>query len=387
MTITVTPTITPTFNQLGPFCQGSTAPSFPNTSSEGITGVWGPPGINTGAIGTNTYVFVSNPGQCANNVSMAITVNPFLAPVFPVQEPICAGDNLVLPIISNNGITGTWTPAINNTNTTTYTFTPSAGQCSSTTSMTVQVFATPIIEAGNNVTICEGSSIELSANGGNQYSWSNGIQNGQSFIPIQTQVYYVTGTDINGCEDSDSIIVTLVPIPNAQFSSNVNSGTAPLLVTFSNTSSNATSFVWSYGDGNENSTIDLSNVSNTFLNPGSYTVWLIASNGLCADSISSLIQVNSPADPIFEIPNVLTPNGDGTNDEWFIFTQNVSELEVVILNRWGNEVSKLNGISESWNGRTPNGDEVTDGTYFYSYQAKAFNGKEFSGHGFLTLLR
>jgi gliding motility-associated-like protein len=387
MTITVTPTITPTFNQLGPFCQGSTAPSFPNTSSEGITGVWGPPGINTGAIGTNTYVFVSNPGQCANNVSMAITVNPFLAPVFPVQEPICAGDNLVLPIISNNGITGTWTPAINNINTTTYTFTPSAGQCSSTTSMTVQVFAIPIIEAGNNVTICEGSSIELSANGGNQYSWTNGIQNGQSFIPIQTQVYYVTGTDINGCEATDSIIVTLIPIPNAQFSSDVNSGTAPLLVTFSNSSSNATSFVWSYGDGNENSTINLSNVSNTFLNPGSYTVWLIASNGLCADSISSLIQVNSPADPILNIPNVLTPNGDGTNDEWFIFTQNVIELEVVILNRWGNEVSKLNGIAGSWNGKTPNGDEVTDGTYFYSFQAKAFNGKEFSGHGFLTLIR
>jgi gliding motility-associated-like protein len=387
MTINVTPPVTPTFNQIGPFCQGSVAPSFPNTSVDGITGVWGPPGINTGAIGTNTYVFVSNPGQCANNVSMAITVNPFLAPVLPVQEPICAGDNIILPAISSNGITGTWSPSINNSNTTTYTFTPSAGQCSSTTSMTVQVFAQPIIEAGNNVTICEGSSIELSANGGNQYSWSNGIQNGQSFIPFQSQVYYVTGTDINGCEASDSIIVTLIPIPNAQFSSDINSGTAPLLVTFSNTSSNATSFVWSYGDGNENSTTNLSNVSNTFLNPGEYTVWLIASNGFCTDSISSIVQVDSPADPIFEIPNVLTPNGDGTNDEWFIFTQNVSDLEVIILNRWGNEVSKLNGISESWNGRTPNGDEVTDGTYFYSYQAKAFNGKEFSGHGFLTLLR
>jgi gliding motility-associated-like protein len=158
-------------------------------------------------------------------------------------------------------------------------------------------------------------------------------------------------------------------------------------VNFTNTSSNATSYDWDFGDGNEINTADLSNVSNLFSNPGSYTVWLVASNGLCSDSISDIIIVNAPGEPILTVPNVLTPNGDGSNDEWYIFTQNVSELEVIIINRWGNEVAKIDGVAGSWNGKTTNGDDVTDGTYFYKYQAKALNGKEFSGHGFLTLIR
>jgi gliding motility-associated-like protein len=108
---------------------------------------------------------------------------------------------------------------------------------------------------------------------------------------------------------------------------------------------------------------------------------------LCSDSISDIIIVNAPGEPILTVPNVLTPNGDGSNDEWFIFTQNVTELEVIIINRWGNEVAKIDGVAGSWNGKTTNGDDVTDGTYFYKYLAKALNGKEFSGHGFLTLIR
>ncbi len=387
MTVTISPLTTPTFNQLGPFCQGSTATTFSNTSLEGITGVWGPPGINTGAIGTNTYVFVPNAGQCANNQSMTITVNPFLSPLFPTLEPICFGDNFLLPTTSINGIEGIWSPGFNNTSTTTYTFTPSFGQCAAVATATVQVLSIPLIEAGNNITICEGSMVQLVASGGTQYLWSNGTQNGQSFLPNQTQVYYVVGIDANGCEAIDSVVVTLIPVPNAQFSSDVNLGTAPLPVNFTNSSSNATFYNWNFGDGNEISTIDLSNVSNLFSNPGSYTVWLVASNGLCSDSISNLIIVDAPGEPILTVPNVLTPNGDGTNDEWFISTENVAELEVIIINRWGNEVAKIDGVAGSWNGKTTNGDDVTDGTYFYKYQAKALNGKEFSGHGFLTLIR
>jgi gliding motility-associated-like protein len=144
---------------------------------------------------------------------------------------------------------------------------------------------------------------------------------------------------------------------------------------------------WNFGNGSEINTIDLSSVSTLFNNSGSYTVWLVASNGLCSDSISDIIIVNAPGEPILTVPNVLTPNGDGSNDEWFIFTQNVTELEVIIINRWGNEVAKIDGAAGSWNGKTTNGDDVTDGTYFYKYLAKALNGKEFSGHGFLTLIR
>jgi len=393
MTVTVSQLITPTFNQLGPFCQGVTAPSLSNSSLQGISGVWGPPGINTGAVGTFNYVFVSNPGQCANNQTMTITVSPSSVPTFSSYGPFCEDAVLaqvLLPETSNNGISGTWNPAMLSTATpgiNSYSFTPNPGQCAAVYNLTVEVFSAPLIDAGDNVTICTGTSIQLNASGGIQYSWTGGVQNGQTFQPAQSQVYFVTGTDANGCENSDSVIVTLVPNPTADFSADVNSGTAPLTVNFTNTSSNATFYNWNFGDGNEINTFDLSDVSNTFNNPGSYTVWLVASNGQCADSVFDVITNYAPDSPILLVPNVLTPNGDNANDEWFILSKNVAELEIIILNRWGSEITKIEGISGTWDGKTSGGDEATDGTYFYKYQAKGLNGDELSGHGFITLIR
>jgi gliding motility-associated-like protein len=376
--------ITPTFNQLGPFCQGATAPTFSNTSLEGITGVWGPPGINTGTVGTNTYVFVSNPGQCATNQTMTITVNPYPTPIFPVQDPICFGDNLVLPSLSTNGINGSWSPAFNNTNTTTYTFTPANGQCAANTTMTVEVLSLPPIEAGNNLTICLGQSASLTGNGGISYSWSENVQNEVPFTPAVTTVYYLTGVDINGCEGIDSVTITIVPVPTASFSADPTAGLAPLTISFTNSSSNATIYNWQFGDG---STSAQENSSHDYLNSGVFTVWLFASNGICEDSISQLIQVLAPGEPEISVPNVFTPNDDGSNDEWFISTQYISELDVLIFNRWGNEVANIEGINGTWNGKTQNGVDVTDGTYFYKYQATALNGEKLTGHGFLTLIR
>jgi len=91
--------------------------------------------------------------------------------------------------------------------------------------------------------------------------------------------------------------------------------------------------------------------------------------------------------PEIVIPNVFTPNGDVTNDEWIIQTTNIASIEIVILNRWGNVMTEINDLTTGWNGKTTNGDEATDGTYFYKYTAKALNGENLSGHGFLTLLR
>jgi gliding motility-associated-like protein len=399
VTVVVNPIPQISINENPTICQGESTTLSTSVDINGGNYLWSPDAQITSSIlinptNTTTYSVTYEVNGCQSQpASATATVNPSTAPTFDSFGPFCEDAILVqviLPETSNNGITGTWNPVMlstNNPGLNSYQFTPDPGQCASVYNMTVEVFSAPLIDAGNNVTICTGSSVQLNASGGAQYSWTNGIQNGQSFLPIQTQVYYVTGTDANGCEAADSVIVTLVPVPNAQFSSDANLGTAPLSVNFTNTSSNATSFDWNFGDGNEISTIDLSNVSNLFLNPGSYTVWLVASNGLCSDSISDIIIVNAPGEPILTVPNVLTPNGDGSNDEWFIFTQNVTELDVIIINRWGNEVAKIDGVSGSWNGKTTNGDDVTDGTYFYKYQAKALNGKEFSGHGFLTLIR
>src|SRR4029434_8598248 len=96
----------------------------------GITGTWSPALNNTA---TTTYTFTPTAGQCATTATLTIVVNPNVTPSFNAVAPICSGATLnPLPTTSNNGISGSWTPALNNTTTTTYTFTPTAGQCATT---------------------------------------------------------------------------------------------------------------------------------------------------------------------------------------------------------------------------------------------------------------
>jgi gliding motility-associated-like protein len=67
-------------------------------------------------------------------------VTPKVIPTFTQVATICSGSSLsALPTTSNNGITGTWSPVINNSSTTTYTFIPTAGQCASTAQMTILI--------------------------------------------------------------------------------------------------------------------------------------------------------------------------------------------------------------------------------------------------------
>ncbi|MFN5772340.1 lamin tail domain-containing protein, partial [Flavobacterium sp.] len=123
--------LTPTFTAVAPICSGATLAALPTTSNNGITGIWSPALNNTA---TTTYTFTPNAGQCATTTTLTITVNPQVTPTFTAVAPICSGATLAaLPTTSNNGISGTWAPALNNTATTTYTFTPTAGQCATTT--------------------------------------------------------------------------------------------------------------------------------------------------------------------------------------------------------------------------------------------------------------
>lgn len=130
-------TITPVFTQVNSICQGGLLAPLPTTSTNGITGAWSPALDNTQ---TTEYTFTPDAEQCAEEVQMTITVTPIAVPTFSQISEICAGDDLVaLPTISNNGITGTWSPALNNMETTTYEFTPNAGQCATTVTMTIEV--------------------------------------------------------------------------------------------------------------------------------------------------------------------------------------------------------------------------------------------------------
>src|SRR5690606_22970260 len=107
------------------------------------------------------YTFTPDAEQCAETATMTISVNPPDVPVFMQVAPICAGDSLApLPTTSTNGITGTWSPALNNMETTTYEFTPDTGQCAETTTMTISVNPTTIPTFSQVAPICAGDDLE-----------------------------------------------------------------------------------------------------------------------------------------------------------------------------------------------------------------------------------
>jgi hypothetical protein len=170
--MTSTQLVTPTFTAVAPICSGASLAALPITSNNGITGTWSPALNNTA---TTTYTFTPTAGQCATTATLTITVNPNITPTFTAVAPICSGASLsALPITSNNGITGTWSPALNNTLTTTYTFTPTAGLCATTATLTITVNPNPVLSIAGSSSICAGVPVTLTASGANNYTW-NGV--------------------------------------------------------------------------------------------------------------------------------------------------------------------------------------------------------------------
>ena len=112
------------------------------------------------------------------------------------------------------------------------------------------------------------------------------------------------------------------------------------------------------------------------------------SNEGCVDSTSTNIVIDYPL-AIYNIPNVFTPNEDGDNDFFkMIKAAYILELEVVVLNRWGDVVFESSEVNFKWNGlKHNNGEACTDGTYFYKMRLKRLTGEEIKEHGFVQLSR
>ena len=115
-----------------------------------------------------------------------------------------------------------------------------------------------------------------------------------------------------------------------------------------------------------------------------------------AMNYNPLANVNVPSNCIYpypeiSVPNVFTPNGDTNNDDFFLTWKNVTSLNLVIINRWGNLVFEefsddLINNNPSWDGDS-DGKPVSNGIYFYKYTAYGISGQELVGHGFIHLLK
>ncbi|MCB0478868.1 MAG: gliding motility-associated C-terminal domain-containing protein [Crocinitomicaceae bacterium] len=207
ITVTVNTPVTPTFDGVSPICSGDALAALPTTSTNGITGTWSPALDNTA---TTTYTFTPTAGQCATTTTLTITVNPNVTPTFNPVAAICSGDALAaLPTTSTNGITGTWSPALDNTATTTYTFTPTAGQCATTTTLTITVNPNVTPTFNPVAAICSGdalAALPTTSTNGITGTWSPALDN------TATTTYTFTPT-AGQCATTTTLTITVNPLP------------------------------------------------------------------------------------------------------------------------------------------------------------------------------
>jgi gliding motility-associated-like protein len=355
----------------------------------------------TAASGTYTLTVTAN-GCTSAPATVDVLVNPIPVATAGTTTPsVCVGADIAL---TGNATSGTYSwsgpngfsstdqnPVISPStlnNSGTYTLTITADGCVSLPSnVSVTVNPLPVIDGGEDVTVCEGTTVVLSGSGGVSYVWTSDVVNGAPFTPaLGSIVYTVTGTDANGCVGTDNVTVNVVPVPNADLSADVTYGVPPLTVTFTNSSTDATSYAWNLGNGNTFNTTATGTEEETYGTEGVYTIVLTASNGICSDLATVIVTVESPA-PIIHVPNVFSPNGDGSNDVFFIDNMYLSTLNVKIFNRWGNLMYEITDPAGTWDGNTPDGKEASDGVYFFTYVAVGINQTELSGHGNVTLVR
>jgi len=358
-------------------------------SGTGVTGTSFDPTSGTQTI---TYSYTNGNG-CTNSDVATITVNP--APVVNAGSylPVCVNGTPVSLVgtpaggsFSGTGVTANTFNPSSGTQTISYSYT-TPQNCTNSSTAIIQVNNLPTINAGTDVTICAGTSVTLNGNGGTSYTWNNGGVNGQAFTPSTgSTVYTVTGTDANGCVNTDNVTVNVMPYPSASASADVTTGNPGLAVNFDNFSTNSTTYNWDFGNGASANVSNLNSQTTTYGSVGSYLMVLTSSNGICSDTAMIQIDILPYPTPDIHVPNVFTPNGDNTNDDFFISTQNASAIEVIILNRWGNVVHEITTLDGVWDGDV-NGKHADDGVYFFKYIVTGLNGEEITGHGNITLIR
>ncbi len=188
---------------------------------------------------TTTYTVISpNFNGCIDTAQVIVFVNPEPIAVACEDKTICNGDSIQLVVTtfaqyawspSNTLLNpNTGTPTAFPTVTTTYTVTVTdENGCTDTDEVVVFVNTPSAISAGNDTQICTGTSVQLIASGANTYSWSptTGLNNPNISNPIAnpttTTTYTVTGTDVNGCVNTDQVTVTVIEGAGITASGNV----------------------------------------------------------------------------------------------------------------------------------------------------------------------
>ena len=359
---------------------------------------------STATLGTsgNYSVIVTDAFGCTGIALFDLQVHPLPLVIITGDLDKCEGTNTTLQTTPGQGTyswsNGSTDPTITVSLGGIYTVTVTTDKgCTKSLGVVFNVHPIPIAayDPQQNIT-CEEIRIKFQNTSineaGSTYMWDFG-DGGTATDRSPSHAYALPGeyntslivTSPWGCIDDESILVSVIipPFPIAEF--NPSTKLVSIFnseVNFSNSSSFSTRYVWNFGDGLSSSE---ENPVHVFDKVGTNKIKLIAFNGAnCFDEFESELEVA----PFF-IPNAFSPNNDGRNDVFFDGTPvlNVQSFDIIIFNRWGQNVYSADSFFKPWDGFMSNGNPSPEGLYTYKIKIVSIKGKHYEFTGSFSLLR
>ncbi len=280
--------------------------------------------------------------------------------------------NIQNPLIANSttGMSGTYHVTATST---------SPAPCTVSASVTLTVQAAPIANAGNDLSICSGTSALLSASGGSTYLWNTGSSNSSITVSPTTTTSYSVTVSNGSCSDKDTVKVVVNPSPVASVSADVtiNPGQSVVLL--------------AGGGGTYNwvpaTNLSCSNCNNPVASPSintKYCVVVSNANG-CTDTACVMVNVDEKCGEVF-VPSAFSPDGDGENELHCVYGNCILDMHLVVYDRWGEKIFESNELKKCWDG-TYKGEKLNTAVFMYSLEGKLNNGQEIKKKGSISLIR
>jgi gliding motility-associated-like protein len=366
-------------------------------------GVFAWQGPNGPISGNGNTIYVTTPGtyNCIETttdgctlLSNSVVVQQYNTPSIQASPSgvICPGDTITISLTASSGSAVTWLPPLSGSSLTQTITTPGVYSCSvlacniaTTVSITIVPTAvSAVITPLTTTTVCVGDSIQLGANAGMEtYSWTPGGSTDSSIYVYNDGWYYLTTADSGSCVARDSFQVAFTPNtlspPTTGLDTTVCNNTALTLYAWG-----APTITWYDAPGGN--VILTGPVFTTGGLQTTTTFYILSDDSVCRSQLTEITVFVEDCSP--HIPNVFTPNGDGSNDAFIIFMPYATDLRIEIYDRWGVLVHEWTGLNGSWDGTyMMNGKPVPDGVYYYILDISDLNHSWTSLSGFIQLIR
>ncbi len=291
---------------------------------------------------------------CQNTASVAITVNSLPTVVAnATSTSVCAGSNTTL---TGSGATSyVWDNSVTDgvafapSASTTYNVTGTdANGCENTASVAITLNTLPTVTASaTSASLCAGDNTTLTGGGASSYVWDNSVTDGVAFTPSSSNTYNVIGTDVNGCENTASITVTVNALPD-----NTTNVTGFVIT------SNETGATYQWINCSTNAAIS-GEIAQSYTATANGDYAVVVTKNTCSDT-SACVTISTIGINELTESNLIQVNPNPNNGS-FVITTTRDVKKIIIIDILGKELMSFNPTASS---TSVNLEAQPNGVYF-----------------------